>query len=404
MSYYYDLFGELHKDLERYYHRWYFDRPMLVSPKRDEELHRITILLNRFLHFYVRHYREYLDIIPYSPEVLRILSFQEEYGVYRPGTARIDYVMDRDRHIKVCEITSRFFGNGYFLSYFSDKKGRLLAGQYGLRLNDDRMEQLLSHFVGYTLPYDRICLIKGGDRSSAIQLYVPFYEALGKQVTIMGAEDMAHEMRRGTLDGALLISTMNQKELLGLSDDLIRKLIDGGCLNDFRSVFLSHDKRILSLLFDDSVTDRFMNQEETKFIREHVIRTWRYHESEDIWEDARRNKDRYILKHYCLGKSEKVYAGSMTSDGKWEQLFADGSVREMILQPFILQHCCRNIWEGKEYGEYITGTILMLDDMYYGTGIFRSSSLEVLNKGDDRKIGYILTDNEEIFKGKCIVL
>ena len=63
-----------------------------------------------------------------------------------------------------------------------------------------------------------------------------------------------------------------------------------------------------------------------------------------------------------------------------------------------------NKWEGQEYKEFITGTILMLDDMYYGTGFFRSSSLEVLNKGDDRKVGYVLTDNVDAFEGKCILL
>ena len=60
--------------------------------------------------------------------------------------------------------------------------------------------------------------------------------------------------------------------------------------------------------------------------------------------------------------------------------------------------------EGKDYREYITGTILMNEDSYYGTGIFRTSSLEVLNKGDDRKIGYVLTDDIEAFGGKCILL
>ena len=46
----------------------------------------------------------------------------------------------------------------------------------------------------------------------------------------------------------------------------------------------------------------------------------------------------------------------------------------------------------------------MFEDSYYGTGIFRTSSLEVLNKGDDRKVGYVLTDDIDAFDGKCILL
>jgi hypothetical protein len=99
-----------------------------------------------------------------------------------------------------------------------------------------------------------------------------------------------------------------------------------------------------------------------------------------------------------------VYAGSMVTDEEWEKLFAEGTARDMVLQPFIKQRSEMNRWEGQDFREYITGTILMNEDSYYGTGIFRTSSLEVLNKGDDRKVGYVLTDDIAAFGGKCLVL
>ena len=108
MSNYYDLFGSIHTELAKYYHRWYFDRPMIVTSGRDRELQRITALTNRFLHFYAEHYREYLDRIPYPDKVMRFLELQDERGPYHPGSARLDYLMDTDRNIKVCEFTSRF--------------------------------------------------------------------------------------------------------------------------------------------------------------------------------------------------------------------------------------------------------------------------------------------------------
>jgi hypothetical protein len=147
-----------------------------------------------------------------------------------------------------------------------------------------------------------------------------------------------------------------------------------------------------------------MNEEDTAFLREHFIVSWLYRGNEDIFEDARVNKDKYILKHPCLGSSQMVYAGSMVSDEEWEKLFAEGTARDMVLQPFIKQRSEMNRWEGQDFREYITGTILMNEDSYYGTGIFRTSSLEVLNKGDDRKVGYVLTDDIQAFGGKCLVL
>lgn len=404
MSNYYDLFGSIHREKEKYYHRWYFDRPMIVTSERDQELNKVTILINRFLHYYAEHYKEYLDRISYPDYVLRLLELQEEHGPYHPSSARIDYLMDTDRNIKVCEFTSRFYGNGYFTSYFADSRGRQLAKEHGVAVVDNRMEDLLGDFVSQIDNYDRVCLLKGSNRLAAWQLFMPFYEALGKKTNIIEVKDAEEEARRGTLDGTFLIGTFNQQDLLSTSEDTIKRFLDNNYHNDLRSVFLTHDKRIISLLFDDKVTSHFMNEEETAFLRDHFIMTWLYRGNECIWEEARRNKDKYILKHPCLGSSQMIYAGCMTSDVEWEDLFASGTARDMVLQPFIKQRSVMNRWEGQEFREYITGTILMFEDSYYGTGIFRTSSLEVLNKGDDRKVGYVLTDDIDAFDGKCILL
>ena len=404
MSNYYDLFGSIHTELAKYYHRWYFDRPMIVTSGRDRELQRITTLTNRFLHFYAGHYREYLDRIPYPDKVMRFLELQDERGPYHPGSARLDYLMDTDRNIKVCEFTSRFYGNGYYTSFFADLRGRQLAADVGVKVADNRMEELLESFVQPAEGYDRVCLLKGSNRLAAWKLFMPFFEAIGKKTSIIEVPEAEEEARRGTLDGTFLIGTFNQQDLLGCSEDTIKRFLDNNYHNDLRSVFLTHDKRIISLLFDDSVTSRFMTEEETAFLRDHYIVSWLYRGNEDIWEDARRNREKYILKHPCLGSSQMVYAGCMTSDEEWEKLFAEGTAKDMVLQPFIKQRSEMNRWEGRDYREYITGTILMNEDSYYGTGIFRTSSLEVLNKGDDRKIGYVLTDDIEAFGGKCILL
>ena len=131
MGRYYDLFGSIHVEMAKYYHRWYFDRPMVVTSERDRELHRIMTLTNRFIHFYAEHYREYLDRISYPENVMRLLELQDMRGPYHPGSARLDYLMDSDRNIKVCEFTSRFYGNGYYTSFFADLRGRQLAADHG---------------------------------------------------------------------------------------------------------------------------------------------------------------------------------------------------------------------------------------------------------------------------------
>ena len=400
---YWDVFDQVHRNLSEYYFHWYFDRPMVVTSKRDRELHRICTILGKCLHFYAEHYKEYLHLIPYEPRVLSILE-KCKFTPYNIGTSRIDYIISEDNRILVCEITARFFGNGYFLSFFADKKGRELAAAAGVKVKDSRMEDMLAYLAKIPRYYDKICVLKSADRSDSIKLYVPFYSALGKEVEILEFDDTSEKEMLKKTEGAFILSALNQKDVLSLSDRMIFRMIRQGYYNDFRSVFLAHDKRVFSLFFEDDFTGRVLNDEETAFLRSHVIPTTVWGMYPDRWEMARKNKNDYIVKHYCLGKSEKVYAGQMTDEETWSSLWEDHSVEHMVLQPFIRQKSFPNHWDGNDYIEYISGTILMLDDRYFGTGLFRSSSLPVLNKGDDRKVGIVLSDKIKKFKGKCLIL
>ena len=122
MGRYEELFAGLHKELIPYYRYWCHDCPMAVSSRRDQELHRMQDVLYRCAWYYVHHYREFLDVIPYEERVLEILEYSEE-NPFRAGTFRPDYLICEDGSLKICEITSRFFGNGYFLSYFMERAG-----------------------------------------------------------------------------------------------------------------------------------------------------------------------------------------------------------------------------------------------------------------------------------------
>lgn len=398
---YWNLFDHIHEELTEYYFRWYFDRPVVVTMQRDEELHQIQRLLVKCLHFYAQHYEEYLDIIPYDEQILSVLEMTRGKE-YRLGTFRPDYVISKNDEILVCEITSRFFGNGYFLSFFTDKRGKELAEAAGIRSDDGRMEEMLAFFASLADDCKKVCVVKSSDRSDSIRLYVPFYRALGKEVVVLEADEI--EDREDALCDSLILSALNQKDLLRLPPRILKRMAEQPHYNDFRSVFLAHDKRLFTLFFQDDFTGRFLTAEETGFLRSHVIPTAVWGNHPEMWEDARKHKDGYIVKHSCLGKSEKVYAGCMTDQDQWDMLFDSGQISEMILQPFISQRTHPNHWEGKDYTEYISGTILCVDDSYYGTGLFRSSSLPVLNKGDDRKAGMIVTDEFDKFKGNCLFL
>ncbi len=168
-------------------------------------------------------------------------------------------------------------------------------------------------------------------------------------------------------------------------------------VSDFRNIFLIHDKRFMRLWFDDAFTGRFLNADDAAFLRAHAIPTYDCADpaAAGILADARTNKDGYILKPCRLGKSEGVHAGVLEHGLRWRRLWRRG-VDGMVLQPFLDQRTFPTEWEGKHFEDYLCGMMLCVDDRYYDSGLFRTSSLPVTNVGDDRKACPLHTDDPEL--------
>lgn len=394
------LFAGLHADLIPYYRSWSHDSPMLVSTARDEELREMQRVLYKCCAFYVREYRRYLDRIPISGRVLRLLSYMDGCE-FRAGTWRPDYLICTDGSLRLCEISSRFFGNGYFLSFFMEHAGRVFAEEAGVTPARSYFEQMLAFFAGMADGCTRLTVLKSADRSDSIRLYVPFYEALGLKASIFEAEEV--ESHPEALRGALVVSALNQTDLLSFSDDTLFRLADAGLRNDFRTIFLLHDKRFFHLFEEDDFTSRCLTPEETAFLRAHAVRTYIGGRDGEVWEHARTHRDAYILKHHCLGKSEKVFAGCLTEPAVWEELFSSGAVEDMILQPFLQQKLYPTVWQGQALRDHVSGTILTVDDRYFGTGLFRTSTRPVINQTDAHKIAPLITDDAGAFRDPHIL-
>ncbi len=391
---YEELFAKLHADLIPYYRSWAHDCPMIVTHERDHELMKLQEVLYKCCSYYVHHYIDYLDLIPYDDRILEILDYVSPTP-FSAGTFRPDYLILTDGTIRLCEITSRFFGNGYFLSYFMEHAGRVFADEAGITDGVSYFEEFLSYMAAMPAGKKKLSVLKSADKSDSIRLYVPFYEALGLKTVILEAEEV--EISLSELANSMIVSALNQKDLLSFAPETLKILADGGMRNDFRTIFLLHDKRFFSLFFEDSFTGRCLTNEETEFLRAHTVMTWLPGRNQEVWEDAEAHREKYILKHHCLGKSEKVYAGCLTDEMEWKQLFQSNAVNEMILQPFMSQRIFPVIWKGTRLDDYICGTILCVDDRYFGTGLFRTSTRPVINQTDAHKCAPVITDQMDKF-------
>ncbi|MBO4531002.1 MAG: hypothetical protein J5767_10245 [Paludibacteraceae bacterium] len=403
-----DVCFQLFADKTDYYHRWYHDKPMLITSERREELQRMQTLLYKCISYMAEHYRKWVpQYMPLEDKVMEILDRQSRYP-FRAGAYRPDYIIREDGQLLLVEITCRFFGHGIWGSYPSENMAQKFLSGLGT------YNSLLNYMRDIIPTGSPIYVLKSSDRTSEIALYQKFYEYYGHEVTIYEAAEVEEHIDKWS-HNAVVFSALNQQDLLSFKMETLQAMIDARMLNDFRTIFLSHDKRFLHLIFVDDFTRECLTEEETVFLRQHTIPTYlpptgNLEDSKlefEIWEDAMRHKDQYILKPYNLGKSVGLYAGVMTDEKTWKDVIFNSQSskfnNDYILQPFIKQRTYPCVWEGNHYDEYVCGMMLCMDDRYFDSGMFRTSSAPVTNKVDDRKMCVIHSDDEEL-KKRCFVL
>ena len=398
-----DVCFQLFADKTDYYHHWYHAKPMLITSERRNELRRMQALLYKCIVYMAEHYREWVpQYMPLDEKVMEILDRQSRYP-FRAGAYRPDYLISEDGRLLLVEITSRFFGHGIWANYPSVVKAEQFMAEHPYAFWENRYDELLTYMSDAIPANSPVCVLKSGDRGSESTFYTKFYEYYGHEVTIYEAAEVEAHIDQWSHD-AVVFSALNQHDLLSFKMETLQAMIDARMLNDFRTIFLAHDKRFLHLIFVDDFTRQCLTEEETAFLRAHTIPTYLYNRNKEIWEDAMQHKDRYILKPYDLGKSVGLYAGVMTDEQTWRNVLGamgNGQWSMVnVLQPFIQQRTYPCEWEGKHYDEYVCGMMLCMDDRYFDSGVFRTSSAPVTNKVDDRKMCVIHSDNERLRVGE----
>ena len=406
-----DVCFQLFADKTDYYHRWYHDRPMLITSERRDELRRMQALLYKCIVYMAEHYHEWVpQYMPLDDKVMEVLDRQSRYP-FRAGAYRPDYLISDDGRLLLVEITCRFFGHGIWANYPSVVKAEQFMAEHPDASWENRYDELLTYMRDAIPANSPVYVLKSGDRGSESTFYTKFYEYYGHEVTVYEAAEVEANIDQWSHD-AVVFSALNQHDLLSFKMETLQAMIDARMLNDFRTIFLAHDKRFLSLIFVDEFTRQCLTQEETDFLRQHTIPTYLPPSTPlpagegsgvgpEVWEDALAHKDKYILKPYDLGKSVGLYAGVMTDEETWRTNLTRWE--ESVLQPFIHQRTYPCVWEGRHYDEYVCGMMLCMDDRYFDSGVFRTSSAPVTNKVDDRKMCVIHSDDNEL-KTKCFVL
>jgi hypothetical protein len=177
-------------------------------------------------------------------------------------------------------------------------------------------------------------------------------------------------------------------ELLALDSDMIREIARRS-VNDLRSVFIAHDKRILGIihqeLHDLVHKHRVITQDQERILKDGIIPTIvpGSPELQSLIEDANENpaiKDKYILKPFRLARGSGIRLGKSLSSEEWQLTLKsmrktdfDSSITQYLLQPLLPLQSVEWFWteERQVIKSGMVGLYFSVNGRFIGLGTWR---------------------------------
>jgi hypothetical protein len=375
-----------------YYKQWIFDEPIVISKTHNDRIIQLQKIMYKLIIGFVNNYQVYKHLMPVSSEIEAIIDMCSARK-YTPGTYRTDFVYDDQKQIKIIEITCRFGLNGTFLSALINK----VASEYKKHnlptLNtNNQYAGMYDHLMDYLEGKKNIYVLVGDDQRNESKIFADIFQRIGFPVSCIHYSEACEHL--GAMENAFIVSELGFDEICAIPKNTLKQLAQLAVFNDFRTIFLIHDKRFFSVMGNEAIQKAFLTDNEIELFKTFYIPTYARTEQLNLWEDARSNKDAWIIKHRSLGKSQKVFAGLVTDKQTWAALFDAEDTNDLVLQKWIKQETIYGSIKQEAFNDFVTGTLLFFDDAYYGFGDFRTSSYPVTNKVDHRKAAsLVLTED-----------
>jgi len=373
-----------------YYQQWIFEKPLIVSRKHHNDLAQLQKIMHKLITHFVSNYSTHMHLMPVGSEIEEVLTLCNQ-RVYKPGTYRTDFVYDHLGQVKLIEITSRFSLNGMFLGAIMSHVAQEYHRQHMPNLDIlNPYEEIFEHLEQYLEGVEDIYVLTGKDRRNESKIYEPIFERMG--IKVRGVHYSQVKENLSLLSSGWIISELAFDEILAIPKEVLEVLTTLNVTNDFRTIFLTHDKRFFEVLCNKEFQADTLTEEEILFLNRYLVPTYSYKNAPLEWEKARHNKNQWIIKHRALGKSQKIYAGIVTSAVEWEQIFQQPDLSDLVLQKWVDQKTVKGTIGVDQFDDFITGTLLFFDDHYFGFGDFRTSSFPVTNVVDHRKASSLILE------------
>ena len=382
-------FNSLIEERVNLYRPYTFDAPIIMTHETVEQLRHLGEILNKALLHMMDNYEKYLGVFPRNTKELRILEICRKYP-FTTGSFRADFVIDKGNRINIIEFNSRQPLNGFFdTGYYSQ-----IALRQARKLRVEGVIELYPAFYNYLSNYignaKRICVIYEDTPPSDRRFYPLLFENSGIDCHLIKLKELPQKLH--LLKDAWVICEFYNIEIMNMPLHLIGMLAACNSHNAIIASLNSGNKRFFCALNDQKFLQNVLDIDEIELIKKFIVPTYSRSRHAEEWDNALRNKDKYILKHQSKGMSEEVYAGSFTSATRWVELLTQPAANEMVLQPFIEQKVFGGSIGEEIRNDYVTGTLLYFNDEFFGPGLYRTHVSPVSSgTGNFRKIAPLIS-------------
>ncbi|MFT5641738.1 MAG: hypothetical protein ACI9A7_001843 [Cyclobacteriaceae bacterium] len=380
-----------------YYLEWLFDKPIVTSSETIEGLKAAGLILNKMIKYVSSNFTEkQFDLrMPVSDKVKEILAIFNKKDSYELGTFRTDFVFDTEVKPKFIEITCQFSLNAFFQAAVYNRYSQDFSKKHDLdSYRVEEYEAFMDFMVEKIGDRDSVCVIKGRDKIQSSRFFMPIFRNAGLDVKEISYEDVWEN--RDFLKKSLVINECMMDEIETLSREELELLADAHLINDYRNIFIAHDKRFFTILQDRAVQKQILTDDEMSLLNSFLIDTHQCDSDTYDKQEVIMNKDAWILKHVSLGRSREIFAGLELSQEEWEIKIESINPTDYILQKWVPQLKFNGNVRGVEHNDHLTGTLLYFDESYFGLGLFRASSHIIANKVDNRNIFPLVVKENEM--------
>ena len=384
-----------------YYRNWQHQSPIISTAETSEKFREAGVILSKMIRgvSLMASERRVRQLLPLSNRALEVISiFQTRKPEYATGTYRTDFVFNRLMQPKFIEITCQFPLNGYFQSAVFNHFACEYVHQNNLKdawVNE--YEPFISFLNEKLKGFRSIVVIKGWDKKQTSRFFCPILRDAGFVVHEISYKEVW--ANRDKISKSFVISEIMISEIEELSNREIELLAESHIVNDYRTVFVAHDKRFFSILNSAELKKSILTERELQYLDAFLLKTIPFAHYTGSNEELIEGKDNWILKHVNLGRSREIFSGLEFSKMEWARLIHSKDRNDFVLQEFVPQMQFSGFVGDKLYSEFLTGTLLYFDERYFGQGLFRASSHFVANKVDNRNISPVVVKDTQNLLG-----